>query len=430
MSGRTRIVFFGMVDGLPPKLAGIRRYAAGRGWEVVPVSSVGLPYGDIPAILGRLAPDGVIVGCNGGNYFPPKRLFGSIPVVYLDLPARIPGATACSIVSIDDEAVVRTAMKELGAWHPASLGVVEHYEILQWSRFRARAFREAARGGGLACSVFAAKPRESSDSWFARLGAWLAARKRPCGIFAVNDETAAFVIRACRERHLHVPKDIGLVGADDVELPGLSENPLSSVLVDNSYAGFLAAKMLGEILSRRVSGNSRRDAEPQRKNHARSPQRNEETSRTSRTLREEKPRFPASSASIREPNHVVVGPLTVVRRKSTSGRGRHIPGMAEAVSMIRAEACDGLTARALAARFPGTRRLFDMRFREATGHSVLDEILHVRMEKACDLLANTETPVGIVADFCGFGCYRALDRLFRTRHGMSMSEWRKRNRLR
>ena len=55
-----------------------------------------------------------------------------------------------------------------------------------------------------------------------------------------------------------------------------------------------------------------------------------------------------------------------------------------------------LTARALAARFPGSRRLFEMRFREAMGHSVLDEILHVRMEKAFTLLAKTGTAIGAI----------------------------------
>ena len=50
----------------------------------------------------------------------------------------------------------------------------------------------------------------------------------------------------------------------------------------------------------------------------------------------------------------VVGPLMVVRRKSTSGRGRHEPRIAEAVAMIRREACEGLTVAALAARFSGS----------------------------------------------------------------------------
>ena len=374
-----RMLYLGAVDGLKPKLDGVRRYAAIRGWEVVSVSTVGMPYEKIPAVLERIRPDGCVVGCNGGNYFPPKRLFGAVPVVYLDLPARMSGAASCRIVSVDDDAVVRTAFKELEGWHPESFGVVEAPENSPWSRFRARAFSAAARRRGLPCAVFAARQGEPFKAYFARLRAWLLARRRPFGTFAVNDETAASVIRACREARLHIPKDIALVGADDTDTRDHDENPLSSVRIDFVHAGFLAAKMLESAIAGRATDNA------------------------------------------------VVGPSMVVRRKSTSGRGRHVPCMEEAVAVIRREACDGLTARDLAARFPGTRRLFDMRFREATGHSVLDEILHVRLEKAFELLASTDIPVGLVADFCGFGCYRTLDRLFRTRLGISMSEWRRRN---
>jgi LacI family transcriptional regulator len=122
-----------------------------------------------------------------------------------------------------------------------------------------------------------------------------------------------------------------------------------------------------------------------------------------------------------------MGPLFTVRRESTRGRGRREPRILEAAEMIRREACDGLTARALAARFPGSRRLFDMRFREAMGHSVLDEILHVRLEKAFILLAQTDTAIGAIPGLCGFGSDSDLDVLFRKRCGMSMRDWRKRN---
>lgn len=374
-----RVLYFGAVDGPRPKLAGVRRYAALRGWEVFSVSTVDMPCEEIPAVLQRIRPDGCVVGCNGGGYFPRKSFFGDVPVVYLDLPARTPGASSCDIVSIDDDAVVRTAFQELESWHPESFGVVETPESRPWSRFRARAFRAAAGSRGLPCAVFAARRGEAFDAYFARLRAWLLSRGRPCGIFAVNDETAAFVIRACHEAHLHIPRDVALVGADDTDIRDHAENPLSSVRIDFVQAGFLAAKML------------------------------------------------ESAMAGRKADGVVVGPMMVVRRKSTGGRGRHVPCMAEAVAVIRREACDGLTARDLVARFPGTRRLFDMRFREATGHSVLDEILHVRLEKAFELLSSTDIPVGLVPDFCGFGCYRTLDRLFRTRLGISMSEWRRRN---
>ena len=83
----------------------------------------------------------------------------------------------------------------------------------------------------------------------------------------------------------------------------------------------------------------------------------------------------------------------------------------------------------LAARFRVSRNLFDLRFREAVGHSPLDEILHVRLERACTLLAHTNTAIGAVPALCGFRCDRTLDALFRSRFGMSMRDWRRKNAL-
>ena len=99
---------------------------------------------------------------------------------------------------------------------------------------------------------------------------------------------------------------------------------------------------------------------------------------------------------------------------------------AKAVEIIRREACDGLTVAKLASRLPGSRSLLDIRFREAMGHSVFDEILQVRLERVFDLLRQPETPISAIADLSGFGSLRALDKLFRSRFGCSLRAWRKR----
>ena len=130
---------------------------------------------------------------------------------------------------------------------------------------------------------------------------------------------------------------------------------------------------------------------------------------------------------------IPIGPLLVTRRKSTSGRGRHEPWILRAVEIIRAEACNGITITGVIDRLEKElgrivpRRTFDLRFREAMGHTANEELLSVRLESACALLAQTDTPVTIVHDFCGFGCYSALDAAFRSRFGMSMGTWRGRN---
>ncbi len=123
---------------------------------------------------------------------------------------------------------------------------------------------------------------------------------------------------------------------------------------------------------------------------------------------------------------VAIGPMLAVRRESTGGRGRRDPHVLEAVEIIRREACNGLTVAQLAARIPGSRRLLDLRFREAMGHSVHDEILQVRLERVFDLLRRPDVRIGAIADFSGFALHQ-LDKVFRVRFGCSLRAWRKLN---
>ena len=75
-----------------------------------------------------------------------------------------------------------------------------------------------------------------------------------------------------------------------------------------------------------------------------------------------------------------------------------------------------------------SRAQLHRKMKEMTGLSVTEFIRHIRLEQAFTLLSRTDTPVGAVAAFCGFRSHIALHWLFKKRTGMSMSEWRKRNR--
>ena len=203
----------------------------------------------------------------------------------------------------------------------------------------------------------------------------------------MSDETAVLVARAARIAGRSIPNSLTLLSVDNfANLCEKADPPISSIRLDFERQGFVAAKAAVEGW------------------------------RAERGVR-----------AGRDPD-TAIKPLMVVRRKSTGGRGRNEKFVLRAVETIRREACDGLTAAALAARFPCSRRLFEIRFREATGHSVLDDILYVRLEKACALLSRTDTAVSAVPALCGFSCNRTLDAIFRSRFGLSMRDWRKRNR--
>ena len=123
-------------------------------------------------------------------------------------------------------------------------------------------------------------------------------------------------------------------------------------------------------------------------------------------------------------------PKVGMERRRLAGMQRYAAALGwgvetlEAMEMIRREACDGLTANSLATRFSWSRHHFDLRFKEAAGHTVLDEILNVRMARATELLANSDIPVSAVAHFCGFKTELAFWKTFSKRIGVAPLRFR------
>ena len=99
--------------------------------------------------------------------------------------------------------------------------------------------------------------------------------------------------------------------------------------------------------------------------------------------------------------------------------------IAEAVEMIRARACEGISVPDVVSFIGEPRRTAEMHFREATGRSIHEEIDEVRFEKVFELLKNPCQSVNAIPDLCGFATGVALRKAFRLRTGMSMSDWRK-----
>ena len=361
------------------KLAGLSRYAEVRGWRLVPVAwSRGLRR-KVPSLLRGERPAGCIVECSAalGPWLPPA-LFAGTPAVWLDCREGAFGPGVPTVVC-DQGAVVRQAFRELQSLRPAAFGAVSYREARFWSKPRADAFRALAAAERQRCLSFAhcihPKPRDD-----ARLRGWLASLPRRTALFCVNDNLAAAVVAAAEEAGLAVPRDVMVLGVDDRDA-SVPDAPLgiSSVHVDFERAGYLAARTLDAVM------------------HGSPP----------------------------DPRDRCFGPFLTVRRRSTGGARRAEPNILEAIRIIRAEACQGLRAEDVVRRISGSRSLVDLRFREATGHSILDEILHVRLERACLLLAGTRTSIDAVATFCGFASENSLLKVFRARFGVPMRQWRK-----
>lgn len=367
---------------LPRKLAGIRRFARTRGWRVEVFRRRDVPPSAVAALLRRFHPAGCVVEDSGPSRRLEPGLFAKVPVVWLDPhdPARRGGRAH---VACDQESVAAAAFRELSSGVPPCYAVVPSPSLPAWNRRRIAAFASLCEKEGKPCRVFPGRANEEEGNRSKRLAAWLAGLPAHVAVFAANDFTAKGVADAAARLRLRFPRDYTLVGVDAIpETFAETTTPgISSVELDCELAGYMAAKMLDGLVA--------------------------------------DPHGPG-----REPPSATFGPLLVVRKESTRGRGRRERRILEAVEMIRREACEGLTAAVLTSRFPGSRKHFERRFREATGHSVLDAILHVRLQAAVDLLSRPGPSIGSISDFCGFSTARELQKLFRARFGMSMREWR------
>ena len=380
-SAAKRILYLDVPVGNPAqerKVAGVRHYAALRRWEVVVVPRRGTERLNVRSILSRNKPQGVIVEGSGRKQAYPPSLFGKIPVSYIEYPVREIAGLATN-VSVDDAAIAESAFRELSFGNPACFAAIGHRNPHLWSQLRIQAFQNRCARAGVSCAFFPQGKNEATESHEARLAAWIAVLPPQTAIFASCDSVGVAVSRIARAAGRHIPKDLTLCSTCDIpEVCEDAPTPVTSIHLDFERMGWLAAKALGGM------------------------------------------------------ENASVGPLFVARRQSTAGRGRREPWILRAVEIIRAEACTGLSVETLVERLAQdvasvSRRNFDRRFREAMGHSALEEILSVRLSAACELLLRTDTPVTAVPDFCGFGCYRTLDALFRSRFGMSMGAWRVKN---
>ena len=363
------------------KLAGIRRFAAMRDWTVVVKSERESRPRNLARLLKRERPIGCIVECSAGRRDLLPELFGDVPVVYLDCSRSMFGNQVAKVVH-DGKQTVRTAFRELASNHPSSYAVVGYRDMRSWSTLRERAFKTLVKESGSVCEVFGCQV-ESAAKRACRLSKWVARLPPRCAVFAVNDDTAAEVLSACAKAGRRIPADMTLLGVDNVEGVCESSIPrLSSIQVDSELAGYHAAKLL-----------------------------------------DEKVHLGAAAKPL-----ATYGPMLTVRRESTRGFGRAEPRILSAMELIRREACNGLTAADVAKLFAGSRRLVEIRFRETLGHSILDEIQNVRMEKVQFLLSKTDTPIGAIAAQCGYRSDIALRKAFRLLTGKSLADWRKANR--
>ena len=366
-------------------LVGIRRIAEHLKWHVrdinMPLSPVRMKQ-----LVDYWRPFGIIFESGEWSLKVDVSSLGSTPIVFIDRdPDSIP-RNSFNVLH-DSVSAGQVAARELMLTNHGHFAFIPFYEQRLWSSERQTGFVDSLALNGLDCAVFQApNARADTKLYRSKLRRFIAAQPKPCAIFAATDAVAAEVIAAATLSGLSIPNDISVRGVDnDTNVCDHTNPPLSSIEPDFFRGGNLAMLMLLAVM---------RDG-----------------------------------AAFRGSRNLLYGDVRTVHRSSTllsRPQRTDDPILAKALELIHQKACSGLKAAEVIRLFPTSRRLAELRFREAVGCSILEKIHAVRLERAKAMLKNPTQSLATIADFCGFKHPNSMRKFFLKATGSTLSAWRKR----
>lgn len=221
-------------------VAGAERVAADAGYAVLLCDQSARPLAQHLELLRARQIDGVLLDAVGAAALPEGALAG-LRVVLIDEPAeRWPGVASDAL-----------AAGRLAAEHLLALG---HREVAFMGpaadshafRMRERGFVTALRAAGVAVpsARWQRVPAASVSAGRDAMRRLLADARRPTAVFCANDLLAIGAVKQALNAGLALPRDLSVVGCDDIELARYVTPELTTVRVPARELGARAARLL------------------------------------------------------------------------------------------------------------------------------------------------------------------------------------------
>jgi LacI family transcriptional regulator len=169
-----------------------------------------------------------------------------IPMVFVDVGPNRPRA---SNIRIDYLAGIREAVEHLAALHHKRIAFISGPNTLKSAQARKAAFGQAMKDSGLsAYSELMVEGNHTMEGGRDACEKLLALPKRPTAIVCSNDMTAFGVMRKSYEVGVAIPRDLSVVGFDDIRFARFILPPLTTVQMSQAELARLAfAALLAEI---------------------------------------------------------------------------------------------------------------------------------------------------------------------------------------
>jgi LacI family transcriptional regulator len=267
------------------------------------------------------------------------------------------------------------------------------FEGANYSERRLRYFRQLAEAAGFSFESYESplpgKPDGelmlSSREQLALLTTesltkWLHHLPKPAGLFACNDVCGQQILNACREVGIAVPEQIAVLGVDnDTVHCELAEPPLSSIQLNTTQIGRVAANLLNDMMEHQVKPSAK----------------------------------------------TFIDAVKVVVRQSTDIIAMDDPVVASAVRFIRQNAHAAMSVEDIVRATSVSRRQLERRFKQHLHRTPNDEIQLVRLRRVKQLLATTDMSLTEIAGKTGFDHPEYLSTVFKKVVGVTPMAFRK-----
>jgi len=251
-----------------------------------------------------------------------------------------------------------------------------------WSRERYQGFKERVEENNFNFFEYLEKTgiKEKRAYNLDMLAKWLISLPKPVAIFACDDQYALYISETCKIHDISIPDEISILGVDnDSLLCNISNPPLSSIILDVEYGGYLAAKTISQLKKKEIS----------------------------------------------QPSNIVVRAIQIVKRESTEKFNIRDKYILNVVEHIEANFVKCINVNCLLKIVPLSRRVLEKRFRENTGSSIYQYIQTLRIERICSLLIETDNSIENIALLSGFKSNQNLSKVFSKYKNMTPSDYRK-----
>lgn len=299
-----------------------------------------------------------------------------IPVVNV-ADTSIEGFTA-PCVKTDDAAATRMAAEHFIERGFRNLAVVSPLTRSIHTSYTEH-YRKVLAEEELDCASFIIEPQEKDLP--ARLAPWLESLPKPVGILVLGPANGAAIVEACHTAGLSVPHDVAILCSNYDELMcHACHPPLSGIIPPTRQIGYKAAELLDCIL--------RGDAA--------------------------------------NPNDIILPPPGLREHASTDTLAVEDPALVQVVKFLQEHAFESISMTDILKIVPMSRRTLERRYQKAFGRTPFDEIKLIRCNHARKLLVETDWPLQIIAEECGYTTYNYLAQVFKQVTGTSPSAYRKR----